>query len=100
MRRQRLLACVVCLVALLLVASPATAVGTGANALSQGLGSITYGQTTTGTVGEEDPTRANPRPSANDHSGTWYYEPVTFEGTASDVVRIDLRSTTADTVVV
>jgi hypothetical protein len=100
MRRQHLALSVVCLVALLMAVVPAAAAGFDASAVSQSLNSITYGQTTTGTVGEEDPTRDNPRPSANDHSGTWYYEPVTFDGTAGEVVRIDLQSAGSDTVVV
>jgi len=64
------------------------------------LRTLSYGDTASGQVDAADPTRDNPRGNDNAHTGTWYYEPVTFTGSAGDLVRIDLQSSGTDTVVV
>ncbi|WP_254280383.1 pre-peptidase C-terminal domain-containing protein [Haloarcula marina] len=53
---------------------------------------IAYGETVSGAVDSVDPVRE--APVDNGHTGDFYYEPVSFEGSAGDVVDIELYGPT------
>ncbi|MBV0923097.1 PGF-pre-PGF domain-containing protein [Halomicroarcula limicola] len=78
----------------LLVALTAPIAGVGAVAAAPGddTREIAYGETVRGAVDSVDAIRDNP--TENGHSGQWYYEPVSFEGEAGDVVNISLYGPT------
>lgn len=84
-RGVRLVAVVV--TALVAVAGPIAGVGVVASApATDDTRTITYGETVSGAVDSVDPIRSNP--TKNSHSGDWYYEPVSFEGEAGDVIDV------------
>jgi hypothetical protein len=61
---------------------------------------INYGETKQGAVDRGDPTLLS-APTANDDSGgTWYYEPITFQGSAGDLISANLTAPGTDTVLV
>ncbi|MBX0323139.1 hypothetical protein EGH21_08875 [Halomicroarcula sp. F13] len=90
-RGVRLVAVVV--VALVAVVGPIAGVGVVASApATDDTREIAYGETVSGAVDSVDPIRSNP--TENSHSGDWYYEPVSFEGEAGDVVDIEVYAPT------
>lgn len=78
----------------LLVALTAPIAGVGAVAAAPGddTREIVYGETVRGAVDSVDAIRDNP--TDNGHKGDWYYEPVSFEGNAGDVVNVSLYGPT------
>ncbi|MBX0294036.1 pre-peptidase C-terminal domain-containing protein [Haloarcula nitratireducens] len=78
----------------LLVALTAPIAGVGAVAAAPGddTREIAYGETVRGAVDSVDAIRDNP--TENGHVGEWYYEPVSFEGNAGDVVNVSLYGPT------
>ena len=80
----------VALVALVVFAAVAPALAAGGTALGEDLRTLTYGESATSYLGSADPTTTDPLEQGRD--GTWYYEPVTFDGEAGDRVHIEMST--------
>lgn len=77
----------------------ATQTDAGPNADASSRRQLAYGRTMTGDIDASDPTVfATPR--SGDRTGTWYYEPVTFEGEAGDVIHANLTAVGTETLLV
>lgn len=62
--------------------------------------SISYGQTVTSTVDTTDQMVLESPIPGRDRAGNWYYEPVTFEGSAGEVIDANLSAPGTGTVLV
>ncbi|GGN88148.1 pre-peptidase C-terminal domain-containing protein [Haloarcula pellucida] len=93
-RRRRGVRLVAVVVAVLVaVAGPIGGVGVVASApATDDTREIAYGETVSGAVDSVDPIRSNP--TENSHTGDFYYEPVSFEGEAGDLVDVQVFAPT------
>ena len=83
------------------VSDPAavTQTDSGTDAAATSRKQLGYGNTMTSEIDSSDPTVfATPR--SGDRTGTWYYEPVTFEGEAGDVIHANLTAVGTETLLV
>lgn len=84
-RRRTSIAVSLAIAALIALAVPAATV-TATPAGGDDVGTVAPGETKAGSVDDLDPVRDNPY--NNGHEGEWYYDPVTVEGEAGDVVSL------------
>ena len=61
---------------------------------------ISYGERVTAEIDRGDPTTLTAPARGDERTGTWYYEPVRFSGSAGDLVNATLTARGTDTVLV
>lgn len=73
----------------------------GGDTVQQGDASvISYGEQKTAAIDRGDPTALTAPARGDERTGTWYYEPVRFSGSAGDLINATLTARGTDTVLV